>query len=122
MDETPIVKAEMYIARLGLGFDATVSFVNTDSDGGGYNIVHTLDQTDDWDITAINNLYINVDFQRFRVIEFDGFEDILDESEFVYYEQILYKMERTHRPIGLTRVWEFKLEPVSIFPIEIPLD
>jgi hypothetical protein len=53
-------------------------------------------------------------------MDFTGFEDILAQSEMIYFENILYRFERKHRPIGVTRVWEFKLEPISEFPITIP--
>lgn len=117
MDLTPISKAEMLIERLELGADAQVQFVKQGS--SGYQVIHTMTQRDNWSITGIENLYINISFVRFSVLDFDGFEDILAQSEAIYFEDILYKLERKHRPIGLNRVWTFKLETLSEFPVEI---
>jgi hypothetical protein len=118
LDLSNVTRAEMKIDRLELADDVTVGFVKTT--GSGYSIIHTLTQADDWSLTGIANLYINVSFVRFLVMDFTGFEDILAQSEMIYFENILYRFERKHRPIGVTRVWEFKLEPISEFPITIP--
>jgi hypothetical protein len=113
-----VLRAEMRIERLELDDDAEIQFVK--SDGTGYTVVHTLTQSDDWSITAIENLYINVDFVRFSVLDFAGFEDILAQSEAIYFEGIVYRLERQHRPIGVNRVWTFKLEPIVDYPVTIP--
>ena len=115
LDLRPVTKAEMLIERLEFPSDTVVKFVKAKSDGTGLELVHTLDMDDDWSIVSIENLYINVDFLRFSVMEFTGWEDILAQSEYVAFEGILYQMYRLHRPIGINRVWGFKLEPTSDF-------
>jgi hypothetical protein len=102
----------MMIERLELDPDTTVKFVENDPEVG-YKVFHTLTMQDHWSMVAIENLYINVDFMRFSVLEFTGFEDILAKTENIMFEGILYRIERQHRPIGLNRVWTFKLEPLS---------
>lgn len=57
-----------------------------------------------------------MDFLRFRVLDFDGFSDILAQTEKLKFDGVEYKMERKHIPIGLNRVWDFKLEPLGDFP------
>jgi hypothetical protein len=116
---TPITKAEMMIDRLELFPNSVVKFLRSDT--SGYILVHTLTQTDNWSMTSIENIYINVDFLRLLVLDFTGFEAILAQTEAIGFEGIAYKLERSHRPIGLNRVWSFKLEPLSEFgTITIP--
>jgi hypothetical protein len=111
LDLRAVVQAEMRIERLELADDVTLKFVK--NDGAGYSVVKTFTQTDDWSLTAIENLYINIDFVRLSILDFTGFEDLLAQTGYVYFEGILYKLERMHRPVGVTRVWTFKLEPVE---------
>lgn len=100
--------------------EVTVKFVK--AAGTGWTVFHTFTKSDDWSMVAIENLYINVDFLRFSVLEFDGWEDILSQTEGIYFEGIVYRIERQHRPIGLNRVWTFKLEPIEDYKNSIVID
>lgn len=118
MNLSPVTRAEMKMDRLELADDVTVQFVK--HNGSAYEVIHTLTQDDDWSITGVSNLYINVDFVRFLVMDFSGFEDILAQTEAIYFEGILYRLDRKQRGIGVNKVWSFKLEPISEFPVTIP--
>lgn len=111
LDLSPITRAEMFIERLELADDVTLKFIQ--NNGSGWATLRTFTKQDDWSITAIENLYINVDFLRLSILEFPGFEEMLQETEAVFFEGIAYRFERMHRPIGLNRVWTFKLEPLD---------
>jgi hypothetical protein len=111
LDLTPVTIAELRIDRLELADNATVEFLQ--NDGTGEVVLKTLTQADNWSMTGIENLYINVDFVRFLVLEFTSFEDLLAKTTAIRFEGIRFKLERTHRPIGVNRVWSFKLEPLD---------
>lgn len=119
MNLTPVTKAEMKVDRLELGKNATVKFVS--HNGTAYVTELTLTQKNHWSITSVANLYINVDFFRLLVWDAPGYEDIFKRSEYAYYEGVLYKFERQHRPNGLNRVWDFKLEPLADYPNDVTI-
>jgi hypothetical protein len=119
LDLTAVVKAEMRIERLELPDNSELKFIKAKTSGNGYDVVHTFTQEDDWSIVGIENLYINVDFVRLSILDFTGFEDLYAQTEYAFFEGIKYKMERSHRPLGVTRVWTFKLEPIDDFPTTI---
>lgn len=110
---TPITKVDMMIDRLELGRNAHVDFIK--SDGTGETTLLTLNQRNHWSLTGIANLYINVDFVRFLVLDFPGFEDIIAQTEVIRFEGRLYKLVRQYVPLGLNRVWQFKLEILTPF-------
>lgn len=115
LDLRPITRVEMFIERLELPADTTVKFIYNDGEDG-WKTWHTLTKRDDWSMVDIENLYINVDFLRFSILEFPGFEQILAKTEAIFFEGVAYKFERQHKPIGINRVWTFKLEPLEDYP------
>jgi hypothetical protein len=110
-DLTPATRAEMMIDRLTLPDGTTVKFIK--NNGSGWVTILELDGNDDWSVTEIENLYINLDFVRLLVIDFTGFEDILAQTEAIFLRGRKYKIERTHSPISYPLVWSFKLEPLD---------
>jgi hypothetical protein len=114
MDLRAVTRAEMQMDRLELPDDATVQFIY--HNGTAWIVLKTLTQADDWSITDIANLYINVGFKRFLLMDFSGIENILAQSEAVFFDGIHYRFEREYRGSGINRIWEFKLEPLDRFP------
>jgi hypothetical protein len=113
LDLTPIARVELRLDRLTLPDDATLEFLRSDT--SGYVVLKTLTQQDDWSVTGVENLYINIDFVRLTVLEFAGFEEIWAKTEAFRFDGIIYKAYRAHRPVGLPREWTFKLEPIEDF-------
>jgi len=114
LDQTPIVAAEMQIARLDLPDDAELIFGYND-DGAGWTELFILDQSGavDWDAVNVDNLAVAKDFFRVRIIDFEGLSDNLDTAEAVKYDGHIFKISRVDPPFGVVRVWTLRLERVG---------
>jgi len=117
MDLSAVTQAEMLIERLTQPDNVSIDFIQIDPETGNRVTLLSLTKSSGhhWDLTEVNNIYVNVEFLRLRVKDFAGFSDTLAATEFLRYQGFDYRIRRQTPPFGTDRNWLFRLERTSDF-------
>jgi hypothetical protein len=113
IDLTPATAAEMTVNRLLLADDAEVVFEDADADLGYVEKFSLGSESGDWDAQQIINTQNNQEYLIVRVLDYEGFEDLLNTVNTIKFEGYHYKIDRTYVPHGATRLWTFRCERVE---------
>jgi hypothetical protein len=112
IDYTPIIQAEMLVARLDL-LDDQIPVLQRNDDALGWIDVLSLENTD-WDIQQIQTLPVTPAYLRLRILETsEPLDEYIYQTEAVIYDGWRYKASRENDPFGTARIYAFKLDKLE---------
>lgn len=110
IDLTPVEKAEMMVNRMFLSESIPVLGFNDEDSGWTELASLTPAEGYDWDLEQkASTGPKSKAFLILRIIDIDGFKDIVEQTTTVQYDGFFYKVQSVTRPFGRPAIWRLKL-------------